>query len=286
MKAARAGVEIATATALALLGLVQGCKCDAGPLPGGAPTVAAPSAKPPKPPKKLPPLAAESWLIELKVAGFEPVSVSVPLGATEPRPILVAMHGAGDRPEWQCGTWRGIADNRGFVVCPRGVSHPGFPPSAPRYTWKDAATTSRELRAALRAVKASFGEYVAAGPVVLTGFSLGAANAVQLLRQEPSFFSRVVLVEGGSQGWSATLGTAFATNGGKRVLIVCTQPSCRPGALTALQLIKRGGAQAELLDAGNLGHVLDGRAAAAIKPRFEWLVDGDPRWKSATLAPR
>ena len=225
-------------------------------------------------------------MIELEVEGFDSVSVSVPLGATEPRPILVAMHGAGDRPEWQCGTWRGIADNRGFVVCPRGILHPGFPPSAPRYTWKDSATTSLELRAALRAVKARFGDYVAPGPVVLTGFSLGAAHAVQLLRQEPSFFSRVVLVEGGTQGWSATLGTAFATNGGKRVLFVCTQPACRPGALTALQLTKRGGAQAELLDAGNLGHVLDGRAAAAIKPRFEWLVEGDPRWKSASIAPR
>jgi hypothetical protein len=122
--------------------------------------------------------------------------------------------------------------------------------------------------------------------VVLTGFSLGAAHAVQLLRQEPAFFSRIALVEGGTAMWSPTLGTAFATKGGNRVLFVCTQPACRPGALTAQRLTQRGGALAELVDAGNLGHVLDGRAAAAIKPRFDWLVEGDPRWKSASIGPK
>jgi hypothetical protein len=286
--AARAGVTILAA--LGLLGALPGCRCEAGPVSGSvsasASVIASAPRPKPKPPKKLPPLAAESWLIELKVEGFELASVTVPVGATEPRPILIALHGAGDRPEWQCGTWRAISDNRGFVVCPRGIAHPGFPASAPRYTWKDSAATSLELRAALRALKARFGDYVAPGPVVLTGFSLGAAHAVPLLRQEPSFFSRVALVEGGTQGWSATLGTTFAAHGGKRVMFVCTQPACKPGALAAQRLTERGGALAELVDAGNLGHVLDGRAAAAIKPRFQWLVEGDPRWKSANLAPR
>jgi predicted esterase len=285
-RCARVGVE--TASALLLVSAIQGCRCEAGPVPGEpAPSSATtPSAARHKPPKKLPPLKAESWLIQLKLEGFEPASVSVPLGATEPRPILVALHGAGDRPEWQCGTWRGISDSRGFVVCPRGISHSGFPASDARFTWKDHGATALELRAALRALKARFSDHVAPGSVVLTGFSLGAAHAVELLRQEPSFFSRIVLVEGGTRSWSATLGTAFATQGGKRVLFACTQPACLPGALTAQRLAQRGGALAELVDAGNLGHVLDGRAAAAIKPRFEWLVEDDPRWKSGTLPPR
>jgi poly(3-hydroxybutyrate) depolymerase len=284
-RAARAGAE--AVAALALLTATDGCRCGARSEVAGAPAPpSASAAASAAPPKKLPPLRAESWLMELPLDGGAAASVSVPLGATEPRPIVIALHGAGDRPEWQCGTWRGIADNRAFVVCPRGVPHPDFPVSAPRYTWTNVAGTETALRAALRALKARFGEHVASGSVVLTGFSLGAAHAVHLLRQEPAFFSRVVLVEGGAQGWSATLGAVFARNGGKRVLFVCTQPACRPGALTAVRLTERGGAQAELVDAGNLGHVLDGRAAAAIKPRFLALVDGDPRWKSTTLGAR
>ena len=122
--------------------------------------------------------------------------------------------------------------------------------------------------------------------MVLTGFSLGASHAARLLRQEPAFFARVVLVEGGARDFSATLGAVFAKNGGKRVLFVCTQPACKPGALTAVRLTERGGARAELVDAGNLGHVLDGRASAAIKPRFQDLVADDPRWNARSAANR
>jgi pimeloyl-ACP methyl ester carboxylesterase len=267
---------VAAAALVALLA-APGCRCNPRSETVGTASASASAQRPP-PPKKLPPLHAESWLIELPLEGFGTTSVTVPLGATGPRPILIALHGAGDRPEWQCGTWRGISDNRGFVVCPRGIPHPGFPPSAPRYTWSDVATTESELKAALKALKVRFGEHVAPGSVVLTGFSLGASHASRLLRQEPGFFSRVVLVEGGARDFSATLGTVFAKNGGKKLLFVCTQPGCKPAAQTAVRLVERGGAEAELLDAGNLGHVLDGRAAALIKPRFQALVASDPRW--------
>lgn len=277
MNADAAGARVAAV--IALLASTSGCKCSArSETPSAASASAAAPAQPPK--KPLPALEAESWLIELPVEGFAPASVSVPLGATRALPIVIALHGAGDRPEWQCGTWRGIADNRAFVVCPRGIPHPSFPASAPRYTWGAVAATERELRGALRALKARFGEYVAPGSVVLTGFSLGASHAVNILREEPSFFARVVLVEGGAREFSATLGAVFAKNGGKRVMFVCTQPACKPGAQIAVRLTERGGAQAELVDAGNLGHVLDGRAAAAIKPRFLALVADDPRWKN------
>ena len=155
MNAAAAGANVVLG--LALLSTIPGCKCGGGSgTPGaasGSAAASAGSAAPPK--KKLAPLHAESWLIELPLDGFAPTSVSVPLGVTEPRPIVIALHGAGDRPEWQCGTWRGIADNRAFIVCPRGIPHPGFPASAPRYTWSDVAATERELRAALAALKAA-----------------------------------------------------------------------------------------------------------------------------------
>ena len=49
-------------------------------------------------PQRLPPLREQSWLIELDVPGFLKASVAVPLGATGPRPVLVALHGRADRP--------------------------------------------------------------------------------------------------------------------------------------------------------------------------------------------
>lgn len=224
-------------------------------------------------PAPLPPLAAESWRIELPVEGFEPAVVSVPLGATEPRPVVIALHGMADKAEWQCGTWRGITDGYPFVLCPRGQRLPQG-----TETYGSHAETERELRAALAALKQRFGRYVAPGSALLAGFSLGAAHAVALARQEPAFFSPLVLVEGGAKAWSSTLAAIYREGGGQRLLFVCAQPACLEPARIKQHLSTRAGLDARVLDAGALGHVFDGRVAAAIQREFGWLVQGDARY--------
>lgn len=77
----------------------------------------------------LEPLSSPSALVELPVPRHGPAVLSIPLGATSRRPVLVAAHGAGDRPEWQCALWRGIVKDRAFVLCPRGFPiNPYVPP--------------------------------------------------------------------------------------------------------------------------------------------------------------
>ena len=61
---------------------------------------------------KLTALAASSWLIELEVAGFGKAALAVPLGANAPRPIVIALHGSADRPEWACAALRSIAGTK------------------------------------------------------------------------------------------------------------------------------------------------------------------------------
>src|SRR5262245_14623589 len=66
------------------------------------------------------PLAAASWLVPLEVPGFGPALAAVPLGARAPRPLLIAVHGDHDRPEWTCGSYRHVISSRAFILCPRG----------------------------------------------------------------------------------------------------------------------------------------------------------------------
>src|SRR5262245_9947598 len=107
-----------------------------GPLPVGAETVPPPTA----------PLAAPSSYETLAVdGGFGRAVVSLPLGSTGKRPVVIAAHGNYDRPEWQCEVWRGIVRNRGFVLCPRGVPRPDSPSRTDiRFTYRNQPLLWRE----------------------------------------------------------------------------------------------------------------------------------------------
>src|ERR1700742_3291460 len=55
---------------------------------------------------ELAPLGNASWIERLEPPGGNVLFVTPPVGAREPRPVVVAVHGAGDRAEWACGGWR------------------------------------------------------------------------------------------------------------------------------------------------------------------------------------
>src|SRR5215472_933690 len=68
------------------------------------------------------------YLMELDVPGYGAAVVAVP-APTSPgrsRPLLVATHGAWDRPEWHCELWQRISRGRAFVLCPRGRATLGY----------------------------------------------------------------------------------------------------------------------------------------------------------------
>ncbi len=218
----------------------------------------------------LPELAASSWLIDLDVPGFGAAKLAVPIGATEPRPIVIALHGAADRPEWACGAWRGIAGPRPFVLCPRGTARADFAASDARFTFGDAAAVSLELRAGLAALKNKFGAHVAPGSVVFAGFDLGADRVAEIAQQEPTFFSRLALVAAGSEAWPTPAAALFGRRGGERVLFAAG-PATRAGAVQKAVLTRRGDAEAKAIFLGDHQPALDGAGIALLKQSWAWL---------------
>src|SRR4051812_27841009 len=95
---------------------VTGWSCEAVlPMPTSAPT---PTSTDTAAPWDSAPGTAQSAgsLRELPLPGFQPALLFVPPG-TSHRPLLVAAHGAGGDPQWDCEYWRRLTSDRAFVLC-------------------------------------------------------------------------------------------------------------------------------------------------------------------------
>jgi pimeloyl-ACP methyl ester carboxylesterase len=221
----------------------------------------------------LAPLTAPSWTTQLPVKDFGPATVALPLGATGPRPIVVVLHGARDRAEWQCGSFRGVLGGRVFILCPQGIASA----EGGRYGLGSFDDSAAELRAGLAALKARYGAHVAQSPVLLIGYAEGAAVAADLARQEPAFFARVALVNGNPAVLTPSAVKIFAERGGKRVLFFCADAECDANGVERALLLTRAGLAAKSVKA-EVGPYLDQRFTDALQGQVSWLVEGDPRW--------
>ena len=210
--------------------------------------------------------------MSVEVPDHAPALLAVPLGAKSPRPLLIALHGDNDRPEWTCGSYRHIAP-RAFILCPTGIAR------ADRFTLRDTPTTRGELRALLPAIKARFGPHLAKGSVVLAGIGPSVQQAIQIALEEPAFFSRLVLVDGALDELTRGRVQRFATAGGKAVLAVCTPASgCRAGAVDRQRVFEHAGVDARML-APDRGQGLDGEVTSLLAREWPSFVRGEPPWQ-------
>jgi hypothetical protein len=199
-------------------------------------------------------------------------SVTLPLGATSPRPIVVGVHGAGDRPEWSCGEWRGVVDSYAFVVCPHGT------PSGNAFVWSSVEQLEKRVMSALVTARAKYGPYVASGPAVYAGFSQGAFLAPFVVQRHADVFPVMALDEGGYGQTAGSFPTTFAHGGGKRALLMCSTPGCETGFSASEQLLGRAGVDARVAKLGPFGHTVNDQVIAALKVQWRWLVRDDARW--------
>ncbi|HEU4409962.1 MAG TPA: hypothetical protein VFS43_32205 [Polyangiaceae bacterium] len=231
-----------------------------------------------------PPLAADSPWAELALEGFAPAVVSLPLGARGPKPVLLAAHGAGDNPSWQCEWWRNLVQNRAFVLCPRGVPAGRLPSGNLGYAYRSEPALEREALAALAALAARYGPYVDEGRMVYAGFSQGATFGVAFLAKHAERFRAAVLLEGGSRpaSWPEARARALGRGGLGRVLLGCGQEGCARGAEQVARRLEAAGLEVRVFHAAGAGHTYWGTAVEReTYAAFGWVVEGDARWGEA-----
>jgi hypothetical protein len=218
-------------------------------------------------------------ILPLEIPGFPPAVISIPQGATGPRPLLVATHGLWDLPEGLCDNWRWILRDRGWVLCPRGDAQPDK-----TFRYASGPALAREIDAGIRALAERYPGFVDEGPIVYTGFSLGAILGVGIVSHDAARFPRAVLIEGGEDRFAAPeTARAFARGGGKRVLFACGLKARVPAATNAARVLERAGVPSRVVlgklpDAGEFIHWYNGPIADEIKAQLSWLLEDDARW--------
>jgi pimeloyl-ACP methyl ester carboxylesterase len=208
----------------------------------------------------------------LPIAGYPEAWMSLPTGATSRRPVVVVIHGAGDRPERQCRGWRHATNEYPFVVCPRGLI-------SPAYTHLGGAPLLEYIDGALEALAARYRDYADTGNPLLAGFSLGAKQVTELAVQFPERFPRVALVEGATRVWSLERAEAFVQGGGQRVLFGCGQGGVRNSAERTAKRLEGIGLDAHVVFA-NVGHRFAPSLQEAVHAELAWLMEGDERWSA------
>ncbi len=230
----------------------------------------------------LAPLEAAEPFVELPLPDAHAAVVSLPLGSVGPKPVLVATHGAGGRASTHCALWRGVVENRAFVVCPRGTAiYPHGPPHATGYFYNGHPALGVEITKALAALAARYPERVDLEDPVFAGYSQGANMGALLLPTHAARFARAVLWEGGVgefQEWNIRVSERFFERGGRRVVLACGRPVCFENAQRTSGFMLRGGLATQLVYVAGAGHTYAGELGERVRDAFAWLVEGDPRW--------
>lgn len=244
----------------------------------------------------LPPLPAGPGFARLPVPGFLPAVVAWPASpspppasdAERPLPVVVAMHGSFDQPEWNCETYAQIVRGTAAVVCPRGRLRWDSPtePTQLRFFFPSTGGwLGREAAAAVQALRASAPQRIAPGPVLYAGFSQGAILGAPLAIAHPALYPRLLLVEGGHGAWDARSARSFRTGGGQRVLFACGRASCQQSARVAAAHLERAGVPVRVVLAPDQGHTYDGGVKDVVAAALDWLVEGDTRFAPRPAAP-
>jgi predicted esterase len=200
----------------------------------------------------------------LPVPGFLPAVLFVPAGEGE-RPLVVAAHGAGGSPEWECDYWSRMLGEQSFVLCLRGASLG----KGGGYYYPNEHALEAELVAAERAARAA--EPRIGGQGTYVGFSQGSSMGSAIIAKHGAKFSRLALVEG-FERWNVPRARTFAKAGGKRILFACGTKECNAAAKESARWIERGGVEVRVEYAPGAGHTPLGGVEERVRAALPWLL--------------
>jgi pimeloyl-ACP methyl ester carboxylesterase len=217
---------------------------------------------------------------KLPVPKFRTAAYVAPKGEGK-RPVVVALHGNFDRPEWNCEVLPSLVQGRAWILCLRGIPRKDAPREWDRWTYPGRARVMKEIKAGLAALQAKFpGRVDVEGPILLAGFSLGSIYSARYAVGDPSRFPRLYLVEGSHKVWTRKAMRRFARKGGKAVVFGCGRRGCGAQSRRICRGLKRLKVRCWEVTVPGLGHSYTDPLPGKALPLFNKMIADDPRWGS------
>lgn len=231
-------------------------------------------ARPVPPPERMSvePLAGE-WLEPLADANGQGLgSISIPVGARQPRRVVVAVHGAASRPDWMCSAVRASVGPEPFVVCPHPVSR-----VAAEASWSSSAQLRERVEAALEAAAQRFPRHLDGTRPVYVGHSQGAMIAPDALALPgKARFPYAIFFEGLPPA-APRARSALVTARVERLSLLSGQTGWKNGHADFAKSFRDTPVAARHVH-GDVGHFMNGEAHRLIRDELGWLVGDRTSW--------
>lgn len=228
-----------------------------------APHAAAPTRE------SLPPSQWEvpgQWVVLRDEKGKAVALVSVGSSSTDPRPIVVSVHGSQSNPEWNCPHVRRAFGSAPWIVCPHPTAHLGADAS-----WQSANQIAEAIERSVTLLTSKVGARADREDVHFIGHSQGAVQgppAVSILRNV--HMRTVTLFEGppyDARSVSALLQKATP----ERVFLLSGSNWGVPKTRELGQLLHSAGVPVHLKETGS-GHFFEQQTYAAVQGELPWLM--------------
>lgn len=218
----------------------------------------------------LPPFPKEGIFEHLAIPGYLPAAIGIPTDP-QPKPILVALHGSFDQPEWHLETWYPLFQKHAFLLCTRGIKRVDSPqdPAFFRYVYREIEP---ELLLGMKLLQNKFSSQISSGPMMYLGFSQGAILGVPFLVKHAEQFPKAILIEGGTR-WTLDMAKTYAKRGGKKILFACGQQSCHRRALASAETLQKVGIDVKVVYAAGMGHTYVDEVAHQIQEKLPWFLE-------------
>ena len=206
----------------------------------------------------------------------EPTDIACPpVGATGPRPVVIALHGMDARPEWVCNDFHATFGPWPWVICARGDA-----PTRQNWSWGSTAGMRKAVARVLARVKARWPEFVVDEDRVLVTYSLSASMAPGLLADPAATrFASSFFLEGFTKHLPM-FAPAIAKQGLQRAVFFATQPGNREPADRSAKVLTRAGVSSVSLYGGSLGHWFTPKTVPALRRGVPDAVRGLPAWSA------